>query len=182
MDTRVTPVKQRFLPSLAEQLAIWFPELGGRALAVSEVSITKENVPTLPLVVVAFTKASANPPLNAEMLDIVEAFVVEFWLEPARYKKANGTETPFWSYYDYEAIRDTLLTNLARWETPSGERISFRELTIEAEAYMVTLTFRFTATYRWCPDHVEHGEPFKISFNLCAASDCCIPEEPDPCQ
>ena len=182
MDARVALPKQRFLPALAEQLALWFPELGGRALAVSEISITKENVPTLPLVVVAFMKGTADPPLNAEMFDITEAFVIDFWLEPARYKKANGTETPFWSYYDYEAIRDTLLTNLVRWETPGGERIAFRELTVEAEAYMVTLTFRFTATYRWCPDYVEHGEPFKISFNLCTASDCCIPEEIDPCR
>ena len=152
MDARVTPAKQKFLPALAEQLALWFPELNGRALAVSEVSITKDNVPTLPLAMAAFIRSTANPPStsNAEMFEVVDTFIVDFWLEPARYKKANGTETPFWSYYDYEAIRDTLLANMVRWETPGGERVAYRGLTIEAEPLAVTLTFTFMATFRWC--------------------------------
>jgi hypothetical protein len=185
MDARVIQ-QQRFLPSLAEQLALWFPELSGRALAVSEVSITKDNVPTLPLAMVAFIRSVANPPShsNAEMFEIVDTFIVDFWLEPARYKKANGTETPFWSYYDYEAIRDTLLSNMVRWETPGGERIAFRGLTIEAEPLAVTLTFTFMATFRWCPTITERGEPFTVGFNLCAPP-ACVPdpceEEVDPC-
>ena len=104
------------------------------------------------------------------MFEIVDTFIVDFWLEPARYKKANGTETPFWSYYDYEAIRDKLLANLARWETPGGERIAFRGLMIEAEPFAVTLTFTFMATFRWCPPVTEFGEPFSIGFNLCTPS------------
>ena len=183
MDQILSPSKQRFLPALAEQIAIWFPELNGRALAVSEVSITKANVPTLPLAMVCYLRGTANPPMNADMFEIVDIFLVDFWLEPERYKRANGTETPFWSYYDYESIRDKLLTNISRWETPGGERIAFRELSIEAEELAVTLTFRFTATFRWCPTKpVEYGEPIKqIGFNLCTASECCIPEEVDPC-
>lgn len=119
----ITPkeIKQdtRFLPAVAEAVGQWFPELGGRALAVSEVTITKENIPTLPLAMVAFVKSTGNQPDNStsEMFDIVDSFVIEFWLEPARYKKANGSETPFWSFYDYDAVRDTLLSNLVRWET-----------------------------------------------------------------
>ena len=151
-------------------------------LAVSEVTITKANVPTLPLAMVAFIRGTANPPIsNPDMFEITDAFLVEFWLEPARYKRANGTETPFWSYYDYESVRDKLLTCIAGWETPGGERIAYRELVIDAEELAVTLTFRFTATFRWCPLKVDHGEPFKIDFNLCTASECCVPEEADPC-
>jgi hypothetical protein len=181
MDAVVATAKQRFLPAVAEQLALWFPELNGRALAVSEVDITKDNVPTLPLAMVAFIRAVANPPANgnAEIFEITDTFIIDFWLEPARYKKTNGSETPFWSYYDYEAIRDTLLTNLARWDAPGGERIAFRGLTIEAEPLAVTLTFTFIATFRWCPAKPKYlGEPFSVGFNLCTAPACI----PDPCE
>lgn len=185
MDARVAPVaKTRFLPALAEQIALWFPELGGRALAVSEVSVTKDNVPTLPLVMAAFVRSTANPPTsNNSMFEIVDTFVVDFWLEPERYKRANGTETPFWSYYDYENIRDTLLGNMARWETPGGERVAYRGMTIEAEPLAVTLTFTFMATFRWCAPRKDFGEPFTVGFNLCPPDDCCIPDcmEDDPC-
>ena len=186
MNALVKPPKVRFLPALAEQISLWFPELGGRALAVSEVSITKENVPTLPLAMVAFIRSTADPPQRSshDMFEIVDTFIVDFWLEPARYKKANGTETPFWSYYDYEAIRDKLLANLTRWETPGGERIAFRGLVIEAEPFAVTLTFTFMATYRWCAPVTEFGEPFSIGFSLCAPASCVpdpCPEPVDPC-
>src|SRR5262245_5153811 len=154
----------RLLPSLAEAIAEWFPELNGRALAVSECTVTKENVPTLPLVMLAFVRSTATPPTHsrAEMFEMTDAFIVEFWLEPARYKKANGSQTPFWSYYDYEQIRDKLLTNLAYWEAPGGERISYRGLMLEAEEMAVTLTFSFNATFRWCPSVVPQGEPFSV--------------------
>lgn len=186
MDSLVKlPERKLFLPTLAEQLALWFPEAGGRALAVSEVSITKENVPTLPLIMTAFIRSMAKPPVsNREIFDITDTFIIDFWLEPARYKKANGTETPFWSYYDYESIRDKLLTNMAAWEPPGGERVSYHGLKIEAEPLAVTLTFTFGADFRWCPLKKEQGDPFSISFNLCTASECCVPEcmEDDPCQ
>jgi hypothetical protein len=176
----------RFLPALAEAVGQWFPELGGRSLAVSEVEITKENVPTLPLAMVAFIRSTADPPTKsrADMFEMVDTFIIDFWMEPARYKKANGSETPFWSFYDYERIRDTLLTNIVRWESPGGERIAFRGMNIEAEPLAVTLTFTFQATFRWCPSGPKDlGEPFTIGFNMCSAAECCIPEcmEDDPC-
>lgn len=179
MDAVVPATKQRFLPALAEQIALWFPELKGRALAVSEVEITKDNVPTLPLAMVAFIRSTADPPSNSshEVFEVVDTFIVDFWLEPERYKKANGSETPFWSYYDYEAIRDTLLGNMVRWDAPGGERIAFRGLTIEAEPLAVTLTFTFAATFRWCPPKPkDFGDPFTIGFRLCTPSECCVPE------
>ena len=102
------PLETRFLPALAEQLKLWFPELAGRALAVSDVSVSKENVPTLPLVMCAFARSTSEPRANARHFEMIDAFIVEFWLEPQRYKRADGSETPFWSYYPYESIRETL--------------------------------------------------------------------------
>lgn len=185
MDAQVKR-EVRFLPALAEAIAGWFPELGGRSLAVSDATITKENIPTLPLVMVAFARSTATPPSqsNHEQFIIVDSFIIEFWLPPERYKKANGI-SPFWSYYDYEAIRDELLANLLRWETPGGERIAYRSMNIEADALAVTLTFGFDATFRWCAPIPRYlGEPFVINVRLCAPEGCCpevFCEEPDEC-
>jgi hypothetical protein len=185
MMDAITPVETRFLPALAEAISEWFPELGGRSFAVSDATISKENVPTLPLVMTAFTRSRADPPAksNYDQFEIEDAFIVEFWLEPARYKRANGTETPFWSYYNYENVRDTLLANLIRWESPGGERVAYRTMMIEADALAVTITFGFVATFRWCSAiPVDQGQPFTLKVGLKPDTSCCIPEEPDPCQ
>jgi hypothetical protein len=176
-------VEQRFLPALAEQLAVWFPELGGRALAVSEVSITKENVPTLPLVMCAFLRSTSEARAGNRNFEIVDAFVVEFWLEPQRYKRADGSETPFWSYYPYEQIRETLLNNILSWTPPGCELIAYRGLNIEAEPLAVTLTFAFTAAFQFRPKPMDFGVEFTVGFNLCTPEGC-IPEaleDVDPC-
>ena len=78
MDAFTPKTTTRFLPALAEQIALWFPEVEGRSLAVSEVSITKENVPTLPLVMVAFINSVSEPPMrgSANMFDIIDTFIV----------------------------------------------------------------------------------------------------------
>jgi len=121
------------------------------------------------------------------MFDLADYFVIEFWLEPERYKRANGSETPFWSYYPYDVIRNTLLRNLARWEPPNGERIAFRGLTIDAEPLAVTLTFSFIATIRWSACIEDEGEPFEIGWNLCQPRGCepepvCMEPWYDPCK
>lgn len=178
----------RFLPTLAEALAEWFPELGGRALAVSEVTVSKENIPTLPLAMVAFVRGTGDQTSsNRYIFNMEDAFVIEFWLEPARYKKKDGSMTPFWSYYDYEAIRDNLLAHLAAWDYPGSERIVYRGLNIEADALAVTLTFAFVANFRWChkPLVKPMGVVKDVAVHLCPAPtcipDCFEPEPEDPC-
>jgi hypothetical protein len=184
--------KARFLPALAEAITEWFPELGGRALAVSNAQITKLNVPTLPLVMVAFARGVGDQSTQnyQPSFKLTDNFIIEFWLQPERYKKANGAETPFWSYYDYEAIRTKLLSNLGRWDTPDGEHIAYRYLTIGADELAVTLSFGFVAVKQFCPIDPAQGEPFTISFDLCPPKGCCpeiecfdIPENDqcDPC-
>jgi hypothetical protein len=182
-------VETRLLPALAMAIAEWFPELGGRAMAVSESTVTKENIPTLPLVVTAFVRSvgDQSDKSRQSQFEIVDHFIVEFWLPPEKYKRANGTEAPFWSYYNYEAIRDKLLTHMATWQAPRSARIAYRTLNTEADHLAVTLTFNFIASINWkaCvnspPDWIIDG----IQFNLCApASECCVPEcfDPVPCE
>lgn len=182
----IAPQETRFLPALADKIGEWFPQLGGRSFAVSDASITKENVPTLPLVMVALLKGVGDQGTKGRnnRFEMTDQFIVEFWLEPARIKRTNGTETPFWSYYSYEKIRNTLLSNILRWVPPGCEVISYRSLTVHADSLAVTLTFGFLATSQWGPDPVpeDDGYPFKIDFCLCAPPscipDCCEPEPP----
>jgi len=182
-------VETRLLPALAAAVAEWFPELNGRAMAVSESAVTKENIPTLPLAVVAFVRSVGEQSVKSRQsqYEITDHFIVEFWLSPEKYKRANGSDAPFWSYYNYEAIRDKLLTHMATWKAPRDARIAFRALDTEADHLAVTMTFGFIAAVNWkaCiaypPDMIiDH-----IGFNICSPEpDCCVPEDcldPDPC-
>jgi len=178
----------RLLPALAEAIAEWFPELGGRAMAVSEAAVTKENIPTLPLAVVAFLRSVSDQSSKSrqQQFEITDAFVIEFWLPSEKYRRANGSEAPFWSYYNYEAIRDKLLTHMATWDAPRNARIAFKTLDTEADHLAVTLTFNFTASINWkaCIDAPPDMIITNLPINLCApATECCVPEcfEEDPC-
>lgn len=185
-----------FLPDLAKQVAIWFPELGGRSLAVSEAVLTKTNIGTLPLVMVAFTGGISNEPNSSrkKTLNLTDTFVIEFMLDPLRYKRNDNSETPFWSFYDYAAIRNTLLANTRNYQGPNGERIAYQSLTPDVDEYAVIFQFRFSADYQWCADEfsdVQHGNfeedghPPVIATNLCIPhSKYCGPEfaeKEDPC-
>jgi hypothetical protein len=188
MDQIVKPPIDQFLPALAEALKEWFPDVGDRAAAVSEIAITKENIPTLPLILVAFQRSeSAQLRRNySEEFTMTDTFIVELWMPPARIKRPDNTETPFWSYYPYEEIRDIMVSNTTRWIGPGGQRASFRSLTIEADAFAVVMTFTFTSTFQWCASYGDNGEPFKIGFNLCTPKSCvpdsCIEELDDKCR
>jgi hypothetical protein len=189
MDAITPKVETRFLPALAAAIAEWFPELGGRAMAVSESAVTKENIPTLPLCVVAFSRSVGEQTIKARQnqFNIEDHFVIEFWLKSERYQRANGSEAPFWSYYNYEAIRDRLLTHMATWEAPRNARIAYRAMNMEADPLAVTITFGFIASINWqaCinvpPDMIIKNIP----FNLCVADQECFVDEclePNPCE
>lgn len=173
------------LPALAEKIAEWFPELEGRSIAVSEADITKENIPKLPLAMTAFSKGVSDHSPNSSMrtITITDTIIVEFWLEPSRYKRQNGTETPFWSYYNYEAIRNTLVSRILLWQGPNSERFAYRNLTIEADPLAVILTFTFIANFQWSsndyPDPDDGGRITDSTFvlQMCRPqSEMCPPE------
>lgn len=174
LDRTVAKVETRFLPALAAEIAEWFPELGGRALAVSNVEVTKANVPTLPLVMVAFARSESNQPARSSTNEftVVDFIVVEFWLEPEQYRRMDGSATPFWSYYPYEEIRDRLLSHTAYWHGPQDKHIlAYRALGINADQFAVTLTFTFEVRMQWCPTVLEQGVLFTPIFRLCTPAD-----------
>ena len=126
--------------------------------------------------------------------EIMDDFVVEFLLKPVRYTRTDGSETPFWSFYDYEALRDRLLSRVVRWAGPKKQRLQYISLAVESDQFAVSVAFRFRSHYRWCAeeDPLEEqdliggdGQPTKIEGNLCVPkSTYCGPafDPPKDCE
>jgi len=176
-----------FLPAIVRGVIQWFPELRGRAFPATEMALSKENLPTLPFAVVMLVRSEANPPVSGRGMDrfeMTDIFTIGFYMKPERQLKQVGvqdSETPFWTYYPYEHIRDGLFGKLRRWQGPNGERVVFRGLTTEADPYAVTLTFTLAAIRHWCERETEFGDPITEApiFGLCVPPSC-VPDEPCP--
>ena len=172
-----TKVDKRLLPVLAEAIPEWFPELKGRAIAVSDIDAvaTKEYVPTLPLVLLAIARSDGAQLTSSphSPFEIVDNLIISFWMHPVRYKD-KGVETPFWSYYPYDQIRDTLVTNTSNWIGPNQELLSYRRMTVEANSLAVVLTFTFAATFIWEACVIDIAKPVTfVGFNLCTPAGTC---------
>lgn len=178
------------IPAFAKAVSGWFPEFGGRVVPVLDSKITKDNVPTLPFAMLALIIEKGKS--NARTLNspnINEDFLLEFWLEPKKYKVNGTTETEFWSFYDYEPIRNKLLDGISEWLSPRGSRVSYVSLETDSTEYASILTFRFNHEFEWCSELPEDdGLPFTITSCVQApvALECkpeceeCQPEESCP--
>lgn len=186
---------ESLVESLAKAIGIWFPELGGRSIAVSEVDPfnDKTNIPTLPIAVVALIQENAQQgKYGSSNINLSPDLAVEFIFEPTKYTLANGAEAPFYSYYNYEDIRDRLLTKLLNWRTPRNGGLSYKALEVDSDEFAVYISFRFTAEERWCPLPTTEEErvilgpvPMTVSMTLqdyrppCCDPACpCTPEDP----
>lgn len=171
---KVAPLE--FLPELAGFVASWFPELGGRAIAVTEAEVTKENRPDLPLAILALNREEAtHDPKSNQPISLSDDFIIEFWLELKKLRSSKTKEeVPFWAYYNYEAIRDRLLTRIIA-ESMSRENwgIRYVSMDVAADAGAVILTFRFSRNYRWCMPEDEGDEPVPLLIisNVCPATE-----------
>lgn len=160
------------LPDLAAKIAVWFPELNGRSLAVSEIAITRENMPTLPICILGIVRGDLTHVWQNSngQLKIADDFVAEFMLETVRHKRLNGSETPFWAFYDYEALRNKFFKHLVRYEGPSGERIEAISMEVESDQYATTISFRLKSHIIWADCDAEDdpldGHPTSVAFCL----------------
>lgn len=174
------------IQALARKLAEWFPELGGRSIAVSEVDPfdNQTNVPTLPLAIVALVSEAGQQGTNGQRrIEITDDLLVQFMFKPEKYDRSNGQKTPFYSFYDYEGYRDRLLMGLQGYRSPSGGGFSYRRLDVESDEFAVYLSFRLSCNYTWCPPDVEtEGGPFPVAFDakLLYPSPCEPDCPPDP--
>jgi hypothetical protein len=183
---------------VAEKVGVWFPDLGGRSIAVSEVDPfnNKTNIPTLPLAFTALiSETGAQPTNGGGKITITSDFIIQFMYEPVKYNRADGTVTPFYAFYNYESLRNRLLTFMHSYRTPNNGGVSYLSLDVESNEFAVVITFRFRASEVWCrePDDPSCDdlakEPFEIqiigrvlrarSNRPCDPCEECV--EPDPC-
>lgn len=144
-QSRATP------PALARAIAEWFPELGGRSIAVSEAKITRDNVPTLPLCMVSLMREVGNDSVRTQRTEPEEQLVAEFWFEPAKYSNGEtNAETPFWAFYDYDLLRDRLVTHLRHWLSPHGSRVEYFALEVDSDQFATVITFQLRHQFVFC--------------------------------
>jgi hypothetical protein len=184
MDARVNG-ELRFLPAVAARVGEVFyeqlknPDGTTRSIAVSDIDVTKEYVPTLPLALSVFRQSVGDQLLrsSSEQFKLTDSFIIEFWMKP-EYVKSQGKETPYWSYYPYEFIRNKLIAGFMRWTGPNGEHVAYRGLTVEADRHAARLTFTFIATFEWCLEDRSTAMDVvdEIGFRMCTPQGCI----PDP--
>jgi hypothetical protein len=160
-------VSKATCPALAKAIGDWFPELGGRSLAVSEADITPENIPKLPLVMVGLIKETADNPTKSNREPLIsEDISVQFWVETEKHKLKKGGESPFWKFHDYEPVRNKLISLLRNWKSPWGYRISYQGMDLESTAFAVMLNFQFKHEFVWCDDADQDEQPSPIVWRV----------------
>lgn len=176
--------------SLAASLAEWFPELGGRSIAVSEVMPFKDkaNVPTLPIAVTALVSETGDQSANGGgSITLTPDVMIMFMFEPVKYSRGDGNILPFFAFYDYEALRNKLLHHLMEWRTPHNGGISYRSLDVESDEFAVYISFRLRVTEKWCRPDTQEAIEATIAVKVSQPRvECCATEEEcpgpvDPC-
>lgn len=148
---------------LALRIADWLPELNGRVFPVSEVDpFTDATMPSLPLAVLAVVRETYAD-LNASVTE----YSLEIMLEPRRYERSKGGQTPFWAYYDYTGIRDRLIGHFQ-----NDGALTMTALDIEADNLAVFMSFSFQRRFRWCLPPTQ-GVPAEISMTMKPG---CLPD------
>lgn len=165
------------LDEIADLIGQWFPELEGRSVSVMDAEITKLNVPTLPLAMVA--PVTVKPVgMSAQGLPqaLVDDIVIEFWSEPQKIPGKDGSESVFWNNINYKPILNKLIYNFMYKGVPC-HIAKFVSLNFETTPLAHTLAFRFT--FEYAHNFVEptdekligtglrkDGDPIDIGFTL----------------
>jgi hypothetical protein len=166
--------------SLAEAVAEWFPELNGRSIAVSEVAPFREaaHVPTLPVCATAMLNGAGVQAKTGGKLELSDTLVTLFAFEPVKYKNAEQQDTPFYAFYDYEPIRDTMIEKLRSWRTPRNGQLRYLSIDVDANEFAVYIAITLGLYEEWCPPKVK-GQSFTIGTSLkpsavpCPGTDEC---------
>lgn len=156
------------VPAIAEAIRKGFPELENRAFAIMEADLTKENQPNLPLCFVALlgtTQVGGSNNLDTPM-DLLENIIIEFWQKPVLYKREDGSESPFYSYQDYEDVMNRLFTVLSDFSGPKRKRVRFLSMATSADEFALTVCFKVSVQWRWCNDTPVEGAPVKMLFDF----------------
>lgn len=169
-----------FIPAFAAFIAEKFPALEGRALAVSDVELNAENIPKkLPIAVLALQNEDAVWSERSNMApEITEVIQLSFIMKPERYVRSDGTESPFWSFYNYHQTRNTLVQALMDYRTPQGGRVRYRQMRQAGDQLTTEITFTLTHHFRWCGDETA-GRVIEGNGVDCPTIQTCILGAPD---
>lgn len=188
--------KSDTLLALAEQFKFWFPELEGQVAAVTEAEFTKETAPNLPFGMVALVNATVQSNENdATKTLVAETILFNILLPIERYKRQDGSESPFWAHYPYKQTLDLLIYNLNQWVSPEKSRVYMMQMEIDTTNFAAVISFRLRHTYKSCyqpevdgcvPITLLDGKPLQIFGSSCPALEVCettcCEEETDKCQ
>lgn len=178
MEKGLTYQNRVTLPEFAKLIVSpAFPELEGRAIPVTGVDDDKEGTDAtkLPFVLIGLRKGDTSGPAELgtkTAINLRDDFIVEFNLEKTRYRNLKGGETPFFSYYDYESVRDRLFNAIIQFSGEHGITFEFVSLDISTEGDVVYIEFRFRQNYEWCEtvrkaDTVIEAGSFSINLQGC---------------
>lgn len=183
------------LLALAEKLREWFPDLNGQAAAVTEAEFTKETAPPLPFAMVALVNTTFESSENNKTVTyVVENILINFLVEINRYKKQDGSESPFWAHYPYKDTTDKLIYYLSDWVSPSKATLTLVQFELDATNFAAVLSYRLRHRYKAyynpgqeCePLVLTDGRPLQIFGSSCAKLEVCettcCEEETDKCQ
>ena len=148
--------------TLAQQIAArvseLFPELNGRSIAVSEIEPFKDKreVPTLPIAVVALVNGTGvQDDHGGGRVTMTDSFVIEFIVHSERYK-TDGKVLPFYSFYNYEKVRNRLLSGLRSWTNDCNIGVSYKGIGVESDQFAVYITITVSMTFDWCDPEPQY--------------------------
>jgi hypothetical protein len=162
--------------AICNGLLVAFPEYKNRVVAVSEVEVKEDNIPSEPIIFVATTNVvftGGGVRSNSEMF-ATERLIVEFWDKTAQVKNRHGKDTPFWAFYDYDDILVRMGIFSNEFRSPRGNRVSLQQMDIDSSKAALMLAFSLEHTFKVCRDP-EEGTEMVIGGRAC-------PEDERPCK
>jgi hypothetical protein len=159
--------------ALAEDLLPILPELERRIIAVSEMEVTRTNTPTFPIGMLALQEItfSHNEKTN-KVPQVTEVIVGEFWFKSNKLKTSVHTETPFWSYYNYDPLLAKLVTFIMGWISPKGYKLKIVRMDLESDELAVQVSFTFSHTYDFCPLYEDEEDSVRILPHVRVEIEC----------
>ena len=173
------------LVEVAKLIADEIPEVEGRSFAVSEVMPFNKDtiVPKLPISVTALLNENGTQSRNGGgKIELTDRVLIQFLFNPVKYKDSEDRDLPFFAFYDYEPLRDKVLTLLHGWRSSRNVGLSFRSLDVESDDHAVYIAMTFEAVDQWCPHEQEAaGTIRQIQTNILTPKSVYDPDA-DECQ
>lgn len=146
----------------------------GRVVSVSEMEVTRTNTPTFPVAMFALQDITfvhserTNKPPAA-----VETIIAEFWFQSRKRVNVGGkAETPFWEFYNYEPLLQTVVDFVTNWKSPRGYRLKLVRMDLESTELAVMVSFTFNHIYDICPTPEEELGETRLVGNVCIPTGC----------